>query len=378
MGWSMSNPPRSGAISKWVWRSVAFALVLLVLLLPVTIILRGSGLMSQPPGRRTSAGAGTTAGESQPVHASRPVVFLSGVLLPEMVFIEGGEFLMGSPVSDTASAEYHEEERPQRLVRVESFYLSRFLVTAEQYCQFLNECGDHEYVKLYWETTVQLVDGRYQPAEFCDRSPATDVNWVGANAYCDWLSEKTGRGYRLPTEAEWEYAARGVELRPWPWGSESPPTAKEEERPGYRTMPFFKKYGPKWHSDARRYGDPLPGDPVGSYPRNRTPQGVYDMLGYYGAYEAQWCSDAYEPPSPLDRENPEPFRAVRGCWKRRANPAWIESQRTRLGLLETAHNIVGETMVDEEHAGRSWSRDGRRERSQWALVRIAMDTDAPP
>ena len=146
---------------------------------------------------------------------------------PKMVLISGGEFLMGCPREDQASRCVTPRQRTQGVVRVRGFYMSRYPVTAEDYCRFLNDIGKREpeaeeYGKFYpssFGANIELVDGIYRPRPGCRRSPATRVNWVGANAHCEWLSKKTGRPYRLPTESEWEYAARGSELRPWPWGS---------------------------------------------------------------------------------------------------------------------------------------------------------------
>ena len=100
------------------------------------------------------------------------------------------------------------------------------------------------------------------PRPGAERSPANNVRWLGAWLYCHWLGTKTGRAYRLPTEAEWEYVARGEEGRLWPWGN-SPP----DKTRGYRWT-----HKP-WNAEA-----PWTKCPVGSFPAGATPEGVMDLL----------------------------------------------------------------------------------------------------
>ena len=108
----------------------------------------------------------------------------------EMIVIPAGEFLMGCA---TGAA----NERPAHRVRVERFALGRLVVTNRLYRVFVEE------------TRRQAPSG-FSDARFNDSDqPVTSVSWFDAAAYCAWLRERTGKTYRLPTEAEWERAARG-------------------------------------------------------------------------------------------------------------------------------------------------------------------------
>ncbi len=144
----------------------------------------------------------TTGDVKKPNNIVAKVVDKTGV---EMVPIQGGSFVMGSEDGDN-------DEKPMHKVTLVDFSLSRTEVTNEQYCRFLNDVKcpadgrkdqkefidmDDEDVMVYYE------NGQFKPVEGKEHFPAVEVSWFGADAYCRWA------GGRLPTEAEWEYAARG-------------------------------------------------------------------------------------------------------------------------------------------------------------------------
>jgi formylglycine-generating enzyme required for sulfatase activity len=181
----------------------------------------------------------------------------------DFVYVPAGEFPMGS-----ALAEGRENERPARWVRLDGYYISRTEVTAGQYRQFLAETPDlprpPEWHGKEWAKT--------------DRHAMTWVSQEEARRFCDWLSKKSGRTCRLPTEAEWEKAAKGFSPRLYPWGND--------------------------------YDGSQAGTPNGTYVETRShpldvsPFGVLDMAG--GVWE--WCSDDYDRAPEGAR-----WKALRGC-----------------------------------------------------------------
>jgi sulfatase modifying factor 1 len=159
-----------------------------------------------------------------------------------MVPIPGGEFMMGDNFDEGPSA-----ERPVRRVRVHSFYMGKYETTNRQYCDYLNSAKSKDVITVNRGVIYKAGSGASYP--YCDtkssspysriiwdansftvasgknRHPMVKATWYGAVAYCNWRSEQEGyqqcydlftwdrdlskKGYRLPTEAEWEYAARG-------------------------------------------------------------------------------------------------------------------------------------------------------------------------
>lgn len=139
------------------------------------------------------------------------------------VLIPALTFAMGAAESDEMAAE---DERPSHQVSIDSFYMDQYEVTVAQYAAFLNENGGYvsqcNGFTCLWTSFETLrsyltddVDGYVARAGFADY-PINNVSWHGANAYCAWA------GGRLPTEAEWEAAARGDDGRLYPWGDEAP------------------------------------------------------------------------------------------------------------------------------------------------------------
>lgn len=128
-----------------------------------------------------------------------------------MVRIEGGEFLMGSETGEA-------DEKPVHRVRVGSFYLSRTEVTVGQWRKFIEDTG---YITMAEKGSGGLVkvgkrlkykaDANWKNPYLSqtDDHPVVLISWHDARAFCRWLSKKTGLGYRLPTEAEWEFACQG-------------------------------------------------------------------------------------------------------------------------------------------------------------------------
>ena len=131
---------------------------------------------------------------------------------PEMVFVEGGRFQMGC--TPEQSSECMSDERPVVEVELGDFWIGKYEVTNALFADFLNAAGNpleggaHRYELDKYSLLVHE-DGVFRPREGFALFPVTNASWYGARAYAEWLSESTGKAYRLPTEAEWEYAARG-------------------------------------------------------------------------------------------------------------------------------------------------------------------------
>lgn len=175
--------------------------------------------------------------------------------------IPGGRYLLGSPPQEAGR---YWNEGPQHWVRLPPFQIMATEVTNAHYARFLQETGHTP--PLYW--LDKTLNAPHQPV--------VGVSWRDAVAFAAWLSRVTGDTYRLPTEAEWEVAARGsLEAEPFPWGA-APPAA------GGR---FRANYHPNDYADD---GFPLTA-PVGRFPPNG--YGLFDMAGNV----AEWCQDWYDP-----------------------------------------------------------------------------------
>ncbi len=139
--------------------------------------------------------------------------------IEDLVFVAGGSFLMGCT---SEQQDCQDQEKPVHKVTIPGFYLSKYPVTKEQFIVFLNEIESAVKITgndvLYQDKAIFSLDStsrifyrnsRFQVTAQYEKHPVNFVSWYGAIAYCKWLSNKTGLSFRLPSEAEWEYAARG-------------------------------------------------------------------------------------------------------------------------------------------------------------------------
>jgi formylglycine-generating enzyme required for sulfatase activity len=167
-------------------------------------------------------------------------------LSPSLARIPDGSFLMGSEVGQ-------DNEKPVHRVWVDTFLIGVCQVTHVEYAQFLAATGS--VPPPYWE----------DPTFSHPLQPVVGVSWFDAVKYCEWVSGATRRVFRLPTEAEWEFAARGgLEGKLFPWGNEAPETLPD--------------YHVRWQQGP---------DPVGRYSPNR--YGLHDV----SQNVHEWCSDWY-------------------------------------------------------------------------------------
>lgn len=208
-----------------------------------------------------------------------------------MRLIPAGTFLMGSSEGEAFSAI---DEVPQREVSMSQFYIDIYEVSVGQYASFLNRLGTHQSSCNFFDCTLpravigytsyleeeEMADGssRYTPVAGFDDYPMNHVSWYGAFAYCQAM------GARLPTEAEWEYAARGSDGRLFPWGNEPPD----------QTLAVFNSIS----------FDEL--KPVDALPDGASPFGLFNMAGSVWEWTADWYSDSYYRTAPnIDPPGPE-------------------------------------------------------------------------
>ena len=207
-----------------------------------------------------------------------------------MVLVTEGEFLMGTTPEEIksriglfkGSESWYILEFPKHKVYLDSFYIDKYEVTNLQFCEFLNAMGAYReegnevpWVEIGNRTSLIYEDesGTFKPKEGYENHPAIMVSWYGAEAYAKWA------GKRLPTEAEWEKAARGTKGWYWPWGNS-----------------WDKNKCNNWLMSKEELIDLMPDIydergpvPVGSFPQAKSPCGALDMSGNV----SEWCHDWY-------------------------------------------------------------------------------------
>jgi formylglycine-generating enzyme required for sulfatase activity len=238
-------------------------------------------------------------------HTSFPDEPLPGeaVLSTQFCRVPAGPFVYG-PELCYERLQQAPPPKPQQTIPSDEFWIARRPVTVRQWRDFLEATG-YPWAGSWWRLVkgwrgrflrAYVPSGGYPDghADF----PIVDVSQADAYAYCDWLSEQLDRPVALPTEYQWEKAARGEDARIYPWGNEKPRPEIQWQRTfpvGPETYLFTLLVKPRreWSRAGWywRNGYPLP---VGSQPRNVSPYGCIDMSGNIW----EWTSSLYNPDLP--------------------------------------------------------------------------------
>ena len=262
-------------------KTIAIHKTRFITLLILVLMIYANIYLISPIHAQTQNSVVTSAPEDPP-HKEKSLygIMFKNTLIPETVLLPSGSFNMGQSNVNLGCRTCSKDEQPIHKVEISTFEIGRFEVTNSQYLPFALETGR------------DMAAWRQFFTRGHDNFPVISISWSDAQAYCAWLQALTGRAYRLPTEAEWEYAARANSinlyiLRNDLSGSEANFGAGINER----------------NSSVQ----------VGRYKPNRF--GLYDMLG--NAWE--WCSDWYnenyysesptkDPQGPSDGQ----YRVLRG------------------------------------------------------------------
>jgi formylglycine-generating enzyme required for sulfatase activity len=256
---------------------------------------------------RLGAGLGLALAWSCTLAQAPGSAFRDCAQCPEMVVLPAGEFVMGSPQSESG----HKDEKPQHMVRfARPFAVARVEVTFAQWdaCTAAGRCP-------------AAPDDGYGRGDY----PAINVSWPDAQSYAAWLGEKTGRRYRLLSEAQFEYAARGGTTTAWFWGPEEDSFgskkaceyANTHDEAGKDAHPMYV-----WshHQCSDGYGENAP---TARYKPN--PFGLHDMLGNVREWVADCHQEGYAG-APADGS----VRPHEGACERRAvrGGGWLDGPAT--------------------------------------------------
>ncbi|CAN1211533.1 hypothetical protein TUMEXPCC7403_15125 [Tumidithrix helvetica PCC 7403] len=187
----------------------------------------------------------------------------------EMVYIPSGEFLMGSAEDEEGSYSW---ERPQHKVTVPAFFMGKYPITQAQYVAIMGKNPSH-----------------FKDKPDSNRRPVENISWDDANNFCQKLSEKTGRKYRLPSEAEWEYACRAMT---------SPPAPQLKGEGSKRVYPPFH-YGETISTKVANYNGEIYGrGEKGEYRQETTPVDYFGVANDFGLCDMhgnvwEWCLDTW-------------------------------------------------------------------------------------
>jgi serine/threonine-protein kinase len=248
-----------------------------------------------------------------------------------MVLVPAGEFVMGSAAEEIdqllrnfpdLKREWFEREIPKHRVYLDAFYLDKYEVTNARFQQFVQATGYRTTAEqagwgLVWNESKKQGEkingaswkaphGSGSTIQDLEMHPVVQVNWDDAQAYCEWA------GKRLPTEAEWEKAARGTEGWTYPWGHQF-----DGRKLNFCDRNCETDWKDRGVNDGYRYTAP-----VGRFEGGKSPYGAYDMAGNVWEWVADWYDEDYYRNSPArNPQGPESgqYRVLRGG-------AWIGGQ----------------------------------------------------
>jgi formylglycine-generating enzyme required for sulfatase activity len=222
------------------------------------------------------------------------------------VFIPAGSFIVGD-----------DENSPRREIFVDAFYMDKYEVTVGRYAGFLKATGNVK-IPEQWDT-VDLQNG----AEL----PVVGVDWQDADSYCRWA------GRRLPTEAEWERAARGNDERKYPWGNDAPSTEHAK---------FARPYKNSVYKDGVAR--------VGTYPKGVSPFGIYELSGNVWEWVSDWYVESFHPDSARNPKGPD-----KGTHKVMRGGGWYDQS----DRITTTKRIYADPVQRDDEVGFRCASDGK-------------------
>jgi formylglycine-generating enzyme required for sulfatase activity/tRNA A-37 threonylcarbamoyl transferase component Bud32 len=238
-----------------------------------------------------------------------------------MVYVPKGEFTMGNNNGSS-------DEKPIHNVYLDSYWIDQTEVTNAMFATFLNELGNQREGEEPWfDATyngfITLNNNEWQPVNGFENHPIAEVTWYGARAYCDWA------GRQLPTEAQWEKAARSNDVRDYPWGNDFACS-----RGNFDDETYFDTYVVPGGAGCDGYDRT---SPVGSFPDGSSPYGALDMAGNVWEWVADWYDKNSYNNTPM--ENPQgpatgEYRLLRGG-------SWVNGERL---ISSTNRNRVHPTI----------------------------------
>lgn len=237
---------------------------------------------------------GKPEGIKRPPEDISPMTFTSPIDKAPMVLVPASPFLYGSRENDKIASN---DEKPQRIINLPAFYIDKYSVTNRQYCRFLNQSAPDKKTLDKWidlsgkflaekcrirrleKRFLALKRDKFSVERGYESHPVIYVSWFGATAYAEWAEK------RLPTEQEWEKAARGTEGAIYPWGNEFDRNRCNSEESNIKGI-----------------------TPVDRFPKGKSPYGCFDMVGNVWEWTAtmydeegeypiirggSWCFESY-------------------------------------------------------------------------------------